>query len=232
MDRCPNECEEATQALEMGLKLRFCPACGEPIETVMEPAQEVEDAENDLVVYPTSDEVRIHAAISEARNVAFEMPDKIGEVIGWRAWNVTRLGKIVRLSSVTHSAHWPAQDWVYAECGDREYQYSARPEMRTCQHSADGRVPGDDCTCGLYAAKDRHHLDDLGYNKRYAHAEGITIVGQVAMAGKVIEGDQGWRGEKARVYKLYVPFDRALGQALANQYRVPVEMVNVYDLNY
>lgn len=136
-----------------------------------------------------------------------------GEVIGWRAWEVHRLGKLIRLGSVTHSAHWPVADYVYAECNGQ----------RECQFSSDGRVPGEDCSCGLYAARDYEHLTKglpyAAYDDRAPR-----IIGEVAMSGKVIVGTQGWKAERARVNKLYVPHTHwKLGRDIAKQYNVPFE---------
>lgn len=135
------------------------------------------------------------------------------EIIGWRAWEVAELGKLVRLHSVTASAHWPIADWVYAKCGGESF----------CEKSDDGRVPGEKCRCGLYAARDYDHLTrELGYSD-YSTRD-VRIIGQVAMAGKVIEGSQGWKAEKARVFHIYVPHTHwKLGKRLSEQYGVPYD---------
>lgn len=142
-----------------------------------------------------------------------------GEVIGWRAWEVHRLGKLLRLGSVSHNAHWPIADYVYAECNGK----------RECYSSSDGRVPGEECSCGLYAARDFDHLTkglpyaDYSYGNGGA-GDNIKIIGEVAMSGKVIVGTQGWKAEKARVAKLYVPHTHwKLGRDIAAQYGVPYE---------
>ena len=134
------------------------------------------------------------------------------EVIGWRAWEVHTLGKLVRLGSVSVGAHWPVRDWVYAECGGH----------RVCESSSDGRVPGEECTCGLYSASSYEHLMSLTYG-HYDNRR-VRVIGQVANAGKVIVGTQGWRAEKARVHHLYVPHTHwKVGKALSEQYGVPYD---------
>lgn len=138
------------------------------------------------------------------------------EVIGWRAWDVLQLGKLYRLGSVTYDAHWPVADWVHAECDGQRF----------CERSSDGRVPGESCHCGLYAARDLQHLTkELSYAD-YNDADGksFRVIGQVAMAGKVIVGTQGWKAERARVFHLYVPHNHwRVGAILAQQYGVPYD---------
>lgn len=144
------------------------------------------------------------------------------EIEGWRAWDVVRLGKLYRLRSVTHGTtvgfgHWPTDDWIHAVC----------EEERFCSKSSDGRVPGENCSCGLYAASSLKHLTE---ELSYAHyddskdAESIRVIGRVLMAGKVIVGTQGWKAERARVGHLYVPHNHwQVGKALSEQYRVPYD---------
>lgn len=223
---CPEGCDNWARLASSGIDLgglAYCPGCGTPLQRREEQIEANVDEALEQILGPTT------------LPDGFSMPDRIGEVIGWRAWRVISLGKLLRLSSVTHGAHWPTHDWVYAECdksgGSRlGHLHSAKDStLRSCKYSDDGKTPGENCTCGLYSAKDPEQLDELGYNARYSG--GMTVVGQVANAGKIREGDQGWRSEKARVYKLYVPWDREIGQALAKQYRVPVELRPVADLS-
>lgn len=141
------------------------------------------------------------------------VPDVVGEVIGYRAWNVVTLGKLIRLSSATHGSHWPTGDWIYATCGG----------SLTCDGSTDGRVPGEHCSCGMYAARDLDQLRQLGYGE-YDNEHDV-VMGEVGLVGKVIPGDQGWRAQKARVVKLLVPHEKwRLGKALSITYNVPFEL--------
>lgn len=126
-------------------------------------------------------------------------PDIMGEVIGYRAWKIVRVGVgNLRLQSVTHSsdAVWKPQDWTFAECrGDGH-----------CAKSNDGRIPGEHCSCGIYAALDRKHLIKMGYN-RYTDGHDV-VIGQVGLVGKVVQGTQGYRATKARIVKVSVPYER------------------------
>jgi hypothetical protein len=118
------------------------------------------------------------------RDDSFTVPDMIGTVEGWRAWNVLReppaFGTTPRLESATYSYWWTPRVKARAEC-------PKHPD----------HVPGQDCTCGFYAAKTLPHLRKMGYQAYDEEAKRICVVGRLAMWGKVIEGDQGWRSEYA-----------------------------------
>lgn len=146
------------------------------------------------------------------------VPDVIGEIIGWRAWRVigARPEQLPMLASATFQhTIWHPGYWTLATCGDRH----------ECARSKDGGVPGERCSCGMYAAKNRSQLVGLGYGREDGRHP--RIVGQVAMAGKVIPGQQGWRAEKARVARLFVPFQNwKLVDALERLYGVEVLLDN------
>jgi hypothetical protein len=151
------------------------------------------------------------------------VPDVIGEIVGWRAWKVIgdRPEKLPMLASVTHGhTIWHPGYWTNADCGGRDH----------CSRSLDGGVPGEHCSCGLYCAASRYQLVDLGYARpeSHNHRKGYPkVVGEVGLIGKVIPGTQGWRGEKGRIVRLYVPFQHwRLCQPLEDLYRVEVVLDN------
>jgi hypothetical protein len=153
-----------------------------------------------------------HMQTHVAREI--EVPDIVGEILGWRAWRVDVLsldGKDVRLRSVTTRTRWPIDDWLYASCGIRP-------------HKAE-KVPSKTCSCGIYAAKDRPHLTGMHYH--VYSIDDTVVIGQVALAGKVIPGTQGWRAAKARPVKILVPYTRwRLAAGIKNSYGVEVELDN------
>jgi len=61
-------------------------------------------------------------------------------------------------------------------------------------------LPHLDCTCGVYAAKSREHLRQLGY-------EGRGIRGEVHLWGTVVEHELGYRSEFAYPKTLFLPPD-------------------------
>lgn len=146
---------------------------------------------------------------------ALGVPEVFGieEIDAWRAWVLIGDPQFVRLASVVHSSHgaegrepvvWPTNRWFDAECS------------RSCK-----QLPGDQCSCGLYAAKTLEQLENQSY--RSYHEIPDRAIGIVGMAGKVIEGGQGWRAEKGRVKKLWVPYDCwEYVEPLQEAYNVPV----------
>lgn len=128
---------------------------------------------------------------------SYDVPDRVGEVVGWRAWQMIedpgKSGRLVLLASVTHrSTIWHPDRWTLATCGG---ELECRKGER--------RIPGEDCSCGLYAAVSRQQLVGLRYNR--GTDDRPVFIGEVAFAGKVIPGRQGWRAEKGRIHRLYVP---------------------------
>lgn len=148
-------------------------------------------------------------------------PDMLGEVIAWRAWRVIGTPKLPMLSSVSvRACIWHPDRWTLAECRVRGLQLGRCPNP-----AGDGRIPSESCTCGLYAARDREQLVHLGYNR--GGSSDVVFIGQVGMTGKVIPGTQGWRAEKARIVRLFVPFEHYRYVApLEALYRVPVVLDN------
>lgn len=143
------------------------------------------------------------------------IPDFVGEVTGFRAWKVEWCGRVPALFSVVQQrlgldhTIWPTNRWYEARC----------PKG----HEAD--IPVEGCSCGLYAAKTVEQLVGLNYGAYGDDAE--KVVGEVAFAGKVIEGSQGWRAEKGRIVRLWVPLHKwAWVEPLNRAYRVPVEMLD------
>lgn len=147
------------------------------------------------------------------------IPDVVGEVVGWRAWKrvgsmmVPRLMSVTATSfSVTHvDAIWPTNRWYEAQC----------------PHGHTGNVPVEGCKCGIYAARDRDQLIALGYGV-YKKSD-ARVIGEVAFAGKVIPGKQGWRAQRARIKRLFVPYeDWRWADPLARAYNVPVEVAFLF----
>jgi hypothetical protein len=147
------------------------------------------------------------------------VPDVVGEVSGWRAWKVVGTKAVPRLMSVTQSAHgmgvnaiWPTGRWFQA----------------TCPKGCIEGLPVEGCSCGIYAAKSREQLVSLGYGV-YGD-EVMKVIGEVAFAGKVIPGTQGWRAEKGRILRLVVPYEMWEWAApLATAYNVPADVGFLFD---
>lgn len=153
----------------------------------------------------------------------YRVPDVVGAVLGYRAWTVLGEGRGTRLASVTAlnskepimtlHAIWPPSRWTVAICPNN------------AAHNP--TVPVEDCGCGLYSARSREQLVQLGYGV-YGEVPD-KVIGEIAMSGKVIPGSQGWRAEKARVTRLWVPYERPeWARVLGEVYGVPVELANLF----
>jgi hypothetical protein len=135
-------------------------------------------------------------------------PDLVEEIVAFRGWGLARGWRRVELLSFNRFV-WPTGAWTVAEC----------------RGGCGADIPGERCTCGIYAARDREHLLRIGYMGDYAQ-----VVGEVGLAGKVIPGDLGWRAARARVRRLWVPHALwELARPLAAAYGVPVALTNPFE---
>ena len=105
-------------------------------------------------------------------------PDAIEPVIGWRAWALARSPSgEPELRPIVYSGEtWPARHVAEARC----------PPHGRAGH----RPPEAECTCGLYA------VDGLGRLPAVIGRD-VTVVGSVAMWGRLLEHDAGFRAEFA-----------------------------------
>jgi len=133
-----------------------------------------------------------------------EVPDVIGHVEAFRSWNVLEDGHLVSLNG----EKWRPGGWMVAECNPFGYVTvkSKRAFGTAVAHNVTN-IPVEGCSCGIYAAKTREHLADMAYNRYSDYAGEIRVVGEVALAGKIIPGSQGYRALKARPLKVYVPYE-------------------------
>lgn len=154
------------------------------------------------------------------------LPDFTEVMIGWRAWGIVKRGPVhaqgVRLQSVTQKKHlWLPREAMHGTC-------SGSPK---CQKSTPNKViesPGENCGCGLYSAKHLKHLQSMSYHRYDAERSGMYhVIGPVALWGKIVEGDQGWRAQKGYPQELYLPYEAwYLHDALEEAYGVPVKLKN------
>jgi hypothetical protein len=101
----------------------------------------------------------------------------IEPVEGWRAWRLALDRRGVSLVPNGRGRPWPKQKAADAGC------------WRHRSHDA----PVAACTCGLYATNDRTLLD---------RARSPSVVGTVALWGRVIQHSLGWRAEFAYPQRL------------------------------
>jgi hypothetical protein len=127
------------------------------------------------------------------------VPDGIEPIVGFRAWlyNLSRprphLYPLCSRGDEVASSPWDGAEsgWVVASCG--------------ADLADPGHVPGWQCTCGFYATKSQSTLEGLFFLV-IAFAERDAdcgwILGRVGLAGKIIEHDDGFRAQKARIDEL------------------------------
>jgi len=141
---------------------------------------------------------------------AIVVPDVAGEIVGWRAWNVEG-DEDVRLKSVTHTSY--------------TWHPGTRFQIAECSLHATEEIPAEKHSCGFYAAKTKEHLLSMSYH-RYTDTDDV-VIGEVALSGKVIPGTQGWRAQKARIVRVYVPFEKwRLMRKIEEVYGVEVVLAN------
>jgi hypothetical protein len=135
----------------------------------------------------------------------FNVPDVIGEVIAFRSWNVDLNGILLSLNG----QRWRPGGYLVAECQNYMLApgFRARRSLAQQKHKQ-SEIPVPTCTCGIYAAKTREHLLDMQYNRWTPGDDPYPrVIGEVALAGKIIPGSQGYRAARARPRTIYVPYE-------------------------
>lgn len=140
------------------------------------------------------------------------VPDGIEPVVGWRYWQA----ESGWLASLHRFKTWPAGRPLEARCPYAEAETHVGPS------------PGVECGCGLYAARDLATLRELAN----PDLDVALVVGEVALWGRVIPAELGYRGQFGYPRRLWVVRESvhtlewlgALPLAIARNYGVPVEL--------
>jgi hypothetical protein len=153
-------------------------------------------------------------------------PDAIEPITALRTW---RVDADLNLHSLNDQMTWVPDEWMTAKC------HLAEPRH------ANHRAPHEGCTCGLYALKDQEPSVGPGEPRsslvvlaaltrisvRGEPSDGQphppAVMGRVHLAGKVIEHEDGYRAERARIVELLPLAGRSRGiESVARRYGVPV----------
>jgi hypothetical protein len=156
-------------------------------------------------------------------------PDFAEPVVAWRTWRVVRAPEGLRLGSVVYPTVWEPRHEVTCDClATKRRLWPLRRRVRE-----DHDPPEAACTCGIYASRDvalaSRYAFSLGFEGRGTVAR---VIGLVALWGRVLACERGWRAQFAYPRRIYVLHRRNaderpfldLAFALAG-YGVPVELV-------
>jgi len=159
-----------------------------------------------------------------------KVPDElyVSPIVGWRVWALRDEGDGARLASLVQRDVWTSRRAFGASCPLRGRPLTPAGR-RTPAHET---APHPLCACGIHAAAELEHaLAYLGDGVLDGAAEICgSVLGRVALWGDVVEGQRGWRGQRAYPVALYLPtgglddpYDVAFGLA---DYGVPVELLD------
>jgi len=138
---------------------------------------------------------------------------KVKEVIGWRAWTITRdENRRPRLKSPVVSGHvWQPGGWEVATCTRHPEHGSHADDIKLVSPVVGCGGSPQAHGCGFYAGRTHAHLITLGYGnyglQDTPNPETTQVVGKVQMSGKIIPASNGWRAQKVRPRTIYVPYE-------------------------
>lgn len=145
-------------------------------------------------------------------------PDYMGPLVGWRAW---RCGSDGALASIHHPTRW--LPGVPVEAGHSppllRGEEDEVPEARAASRAGSPHsVPGADCTCGIYALRDRESL-----GLQFLWPSMPAVWGRVSLWGRVVVADKGYRAQFAYPAELWTAAEAVA--AVLDAFRVPVHLV-------
>ncbi len=138
-----------------------------------------------------------------------EPEKRIGILTGWRCWTVLREEGLLR-PIYQRGMIWKPRETYEAFCAaaDTNRQRGVHP------------VPWKECKCGIWSVCHPMLLQEVSWNWK---DDETLVVGQVALWGRVIEFERGWRAQFGYPTHLYaLSDDELLAQALRDRYGVPV----------
>lgn len=136
-------------------------------------------------------------------------------VWGFRSWNLLDGGGVPKLGSLNSGRHvWtPGVNVATCQAG-YDFQSLRGSVSVSVFMDANPHIPGDQCSCGFYAVRDVFDVPS-------------GIIGGVVGWGKVVDGEKGWRAEKAAVAALLQASwasveEQQKVEMLAELYNVPI----------
>ena len=145
----------------------------------------------------------------------FRVPDKIAPEIGWRVWLVVAHtpDRLALHSAVQAKVEWPMRQALRAECRRLVAHESAGVvAVGGPAHAAPDELcgHGGGHGCGIYATKSAEDCADYlkgFYSPTQVRGAAVVhrILGKVALWGRVIEAERGWRAEYGYPAEIWIP---------------------------
>jgi hypothetical protein len=139
------------------------------------------------------------------------LPVETGDepVVGWRCWFVLPHELALR-PIYRRGLAWRPGEAQEAVCPNDPHE-----------------PPAEGCKCGFWTTCHPMLLQEVGWVHHPPEGTpklpGVLVVGEVALWGKVIQHERGWRGQYAYPRHLYAfTDDAAIAEGLRERYRVPV----------
>jgi hypothetical protein len=140
-----------------------------------------------------------------------EPEKRIGILTGWRCWTVLREEGLLR-PIYQRGMVWNPRQSYEAFCAVADKPTGQRGDVHP--------VPWATCRCGIWAVCHPMLLQEVSWDWKDNET---LVVGQVALWGRVIEFERGWRAQFGYPTHLYaLTDDELLAQTLRERYQVPV----------
>lgn len=142
----------------------------------------------------------------------------------WGSSTPSRIPPASRWSASTGSGRSPSTTGSCGRCssGGNSTAWRDGTCIAECSKGARHQAPADGCTCGVYSFRDLDHL-------RRQYSKSATLVGVIALEGRVVEGDSGWRAQAARLVALWEQAPGVVDVLLGvKRYRQVDDMVRAY----
>jgi hypothetical protein len=135
-------------------------------------------------------------------------PDFADPRVGWRVWNVVEADGALRLTSLVYRTIWHPGREVTARC---RRPLAALPWSRMPLHGP----PNFDCCCGIYAVRTAEQaVPYLRVGVENELGSSMRVIGRVALWGRIVESDQGWRASFGYPEHLFVFADGSRSRRL------------------
>lgn len=141
------------------------------------------------------------------------MVDRLSPLVGWRVWAIDAHQHLRSL----YCSDGPWKGYVPLQAGCTELGYD--PDME------EGGAPHEECHCGIYALPKKEWALKIAriYLEQEGNRNATLVIGQVALWGKVIEHERGWRAQFAYPVALELSESGSgLEGVLSRRYGVPV----------